>query len=185
MDIDVREQKYRVNWDSTELDGRESAYLILSPLRIYSKSAHSNRPHSFPVFRTKGNGYRGYDSVPDGMYEYYLADHYDLKKPLTEKQRIFLGEKRPLGVKIDRSRSNNSVQLTIYSPLPLKVGECGLDFGLTKPIPLPETQQEGDIYAIRCLLLNFRPELHIRLWYASDLKDILQTETVCLNDYIY
>ncbi len=184
MKIDVKERKYHVNWNSTELDGRESAYLILNPLRIYSKSAQSSRPHSFPVFRTKGNGYQEYNPVPDGMYEYYLSDHRDSESSLTKKKHIFLGEKRPLQVQIDRSGPSGSVQLTLCAPLPLTAGECGLDFGLTNPVPLPGTRQEGDIYTIRCLLLNFRPELRVRLWYDSDLEKILQTEAVCLNDHI-
>lgn len=183
VEMRVTDQGYYVNWGPEDLGGREAVLLVLRAFRVYAQPAQGGAVRAFPAYRTKGLHLRGYDAIlPDGMYEYYLADREDLERPLTDEMgRIFFGQKQPISVELVPVKGG-IVRLSIFSPLPFAAGECGLDYGLSKPVPLPGTRAEGTSHVVRCLLAPVRPELPVRLWYSPELSEVVQTQEFCLND---
>ena len=177
IDFDITKREHFAEWSQEELGGRAKARLVARPLRTYVRQDGSGeRPFTFVVYQTKGRQRHEHREVlPEGLYQCYLADSDDpALVPLAPEKRIFIGEKRRVSVERTSLRPGHAAtQLTIRSPLTLKAGECGLDYGLPEPVFLPETRPEGAVHVIRCILPRFRPELSLRLWFTPELQELL------------
>lgn len=180
VDFLITRREHFAEWSEGELEGRAIARLIAEPIRTYAQQKGSEgEPSVFVVYQTKERQRHEHrEALPEGLYQCYLADIQDPGyTPLTAVKRIFIGEKRSVTTK--RSvlwPGQEAVRLTVWSPLALKAGECGLDYGLSEPVPLPETKLEGSSHVIRCILPRFRPELGIRLWLAPELREFLRQD---------
>lgn len=180
VDFLITRREHFAEWSEGELEGRATARLIAEPIRTYAQQEDSEEePSVFVVYQTKDRQRHEHrEALPDGLYQCYLADVQDPDcTPLTVVKRIFIGEKRSVTTKRSVLRpGQEAVRLTVRSPLALKAGECGLDYGLPEPVPLPETSPEGSSHVIRCILPRFRPELGIRLWFAPELREFLRQD---------
>lgn len=180
VDFLITKREYFAEWSEGELEGRAIVRLVVEPLRIYAQQEDpEGDPIVFVVYQTKDRQrHKHREALPEGLYQCYLADIQDPGyTPLTVVKRIFIGEKRP--VTTERSvlwPGKEAVRLTVRSPLALNAGECGLDYDLPEPVPLPETEPEGSSHVIRCILPRFRPELGIRLWLAPELREFLRLD---------
>lgn len=180
VDFLITRREYFAEWSAEELEGRSSARLVAKPLRTYAQQEDSERePSVFTVYQTRDRQRHAHrETLPEGLYQCYLADIQDPGyTPLTEVKRIFIGEKRPVTTERSVLRpGQEAVRLIVRSPLALKAGECGLDYSLPEPVPLPETKLEESSHVIRCIIPRFRPELGIRLWLAPELRELLQQD---------
>lgn len=180
VDFLITRREYFAEWSEGELEGRAIARLVAEPLRTYAQLEDlEGGPSVFVVYQTKDRQRHEHrEALPEGLYQCYLADIQDPGyTPLTAVKRIFIGEKRPVTAERSILRlGQEAVRLTVRSPLALKAGECGLDYGLPEPVPLPETKPEGSSHVIHCIMPRFRPELGIRLWIAPELRELLRQD---------
>lgn len=172
MEFKVTEGSYCISWSEWELEGRTAVLLIFRPLRLYRERRAKNI--SIQVHRPITAAYRKLPTMPDGLYEYYLADTTD-GPPIEEKTPYVIGAKRPLPVKLSPGSDSSYHCLELTSPLPLKAGECGIDYGICRPVPLPGTQPDSGGHMIRCLI-RLRPELPAKLYYAEELHQMLHVD---------
>ena len=180
MEFDVTDTGYCVYWSEWELQGRPAVLLVFHPLRLYREQ--QSRNISVQVHRSTRKAYRKLPPMPDGLYEYYLSDEAN-EPPITKKTPLLIGAKRSLSVKLSpRDTFHHCLELT--SPLPLKSAECGIDYGLCRPVPLPGTQPDGNGRHKICCLLRVRPELSTRLWYTDELRQMLLVDEQYLSQML-
>ena len=163
------DQKYLAVWAEHELDGRSRAVLVIQPVQCFGSSRAQTL--EVPVCRAQDYRPRKLETrLPDGLYRYFLADS-DSGQALTPSREVFFGQRKKVDIEMEREQGGFR-RFTIVSPLPLRAGDCSLDYGIFGTMPLPEADREGERYAISFLLLT-RRELPVKLSWTEALKKIL------------
>lgn len=165
--IDPKNQKYYAVWRSEELGNRESALLVIRPVRLFRPKTEAGvKIKVFPTsdFTPQSVGTR----LPEGLYEYCLAD-LETQSALVEYKRVCIGAKKQITVEqVHTGRKFCSFRLC--SPLALQAGDCLLsypDIGIQ--VPLPKTTLNGDKHTADFLL---RQRLTVKLCMADGVREM-------------
>lgn len=155
MELNLFEdRRYFVTWTGEELEGRGKARLVFQPIQCL------------------GGGSPGRMDVrlPDGLYRCFLADAGS-GAPLTPAREVFFGQRQRVELYSQREQGGFR-RFTILSPLPLREGDCGLDYGVFGTVPLPEAERSGERYRLS-FLLRPRRTLPVKLRWAEHMKKVL------------
>ena len=170
MELNLFEdQRYLVTWTEHELGGCGKARLVIEPIQCFG----STRARTLEMTVYPAQDYRPRKletRLPDGLYRYFLADS-DSGQTLTPIQEVFFGQQKQVGIRIEREQGGFR-RFTIISPLPLRAGDCYLDYGIFSAVPLPEARGAGEQYEIS-FLLRTRRELPVKLSWTESLKKVL------------
>ena len=170
MELNLFEdRRYLITWSGEELGGRSKARLVLQPVRCMGGG--QAKPVEVTVYPARDFRPRKLDAwLPDGLYRCFLADAAS-GAPLTPAREVFFGQRRRVEL-YSRQDQGGFRRFTIASPVPLRAGDCGLDYGVFGVAPLPEAEQRGERYELS-FLLRSRRALSVKLSWAEHLKKIL------------
>lgn len=170
MELNVFEdQRYLVTWTEDELGGRSKAKLVIQPVQCFGSGRSATL--EIPVYPVRGRQPKELTvRLPDGLYRYFLSD-CDSGRPLTGDREVFFGQRKRIELREEREQGGFRC-FTIVSPLPLRAGDCSVDYGAFGALPLPEAEKQGDRYTLS-FLLRTRRELPVRLGWSESLKKYL------------
>lgn len=170
MELNLFENRqYFATWTGDELDGRGKARLVIQPVQCFD--SRQAQPLELTVYPVQDYRPRRLEAwLPDGLYRYFLADS-DSGEGLTPVREVFFGQRKRVEIRAEREQGGFR-RFTIISPLPLRAGDCSLDYGAFGVVPLPEADQAEKWYMIS-FLLRTRRELPVKLSWTEVLKKIL------------
>ena len=168
MELDLFEdRRYFVTWSREELEGRGKARLVIQPVQCLGGGQAG--PVELMVYPAQDFRPRKMDArLPDGLYRCFLADEAS-GAPLTAAREMFIGQRQRVEL---RREQGGFRRFTIISPVPLRPGDCGLDYGVFGTVPLPETEQRGERH-VCSFLLRPRRALPVKLSWGEHLKKVL------------
>ncbi|MGI5929656.1 hypothetical protein [Pseudoflavonifractor sp.] len=170
MELNLFEdQLYLATWTEHELGGRGKARLVIEPIQCFG----STRARTLEMTVYPAQDYRPRKletRLPEGLYRYFLSD-CDSGEALTPPQEVFFGRQKSVELRMEREQGGFK-RVVITSPLPLRAGDCSLDYGVFGAVPLPEARDMGERYEIS-FLLRTRRELPVKLSWTESLKKIL------------
>lgn len=170
MELNLFEdQRYLVTWTGNELGGRSKARLVIQPVQCFGSGRSEEL--EIPLYPTQSRQAKSLTQrLPDGLYRYFLSD-CDSGQPLTETREVFFGQRKRVDIRVEREQGGFR-RFVIFSPLPLRAGDCSLDYGVFGAVPLPEARGAGERYEIS-FLLRTRRELQVKLSWAESLRKIM------------
>ena len=170
MDLNLYDdRRYFVTWTEHELEGRSKAKLVFQPIRCLDGGRTG--PVELTVYPIQDYRPRKLDiRLPDGLYRCFLAD-VDSGAPLISEREVFFGKPRRVELRSQREQGGFR-RFTIVSPLPLRAGDCSLDYGVFGTVPLPEAEKSGEQYRIT-FLLRPRRTLPVKLRWAEHMKKMM------------
>lgn len=180
MEVNLFEdQRYLVTWTGDELEGRGKARLVIQSVRCFGSSQPETL--TLPVYPIEDHRPRMMEGrLPDGLYQYFLADA-DSGEALTPTQEVFFGQRKQVHIRKERDRGGFQ-RFTIVSPLPLRAGDCCVDYGMFGVVPLPEAEKKENSYELS-FLLRTRQKLPIGLTWAELLEKCLILPKSLENTY--
>lgn len=170
MELNLFEdRRYFVTWTGEELEGRGKARLVFQPVQCMGGGPAG--PVELTVYPARDFRPRRMDvRLPDGLYRCFLADAGS-GAPLTPAREVFFGQRQRVELYSQREQGGFR-RFTILSPLPLREGDCGLDYGVFGTVPLPEAERSEERYRLS-FLLRPRRTLPVKLRWAEHMKKVL------------